>query len=567
MQLSYAQHNELKQHMDELCCLKPSSQSRNVALVNKPWHDKLMAWLEDPRSIAPGRIDNRVLCIGNLLDTSKKYQFDFEIVEEKIFLRLVDIFDGGPKILRKFTNHPVTYQPCVIIDPISLEMHTQFGKKYKTCSLSWKLHDIKRHLCMAIHVNESENTFFTVDSNEIVDENMIIGEYVKLHKNQIALRKRIAKLPPLMPGAYPKSSFLTSTMPHPTFGDGMSKNTQINSTAKRSNSCFATVSAKPVGLVNLGNTCFFNAAMQCVVRIQPLIDFIFSQEFEISINRQNPLGTQGEIALAFRNFVQEMSSNSTHARNPKNFRSTLIKKFTRFANFSQHDSQEVIGAILDGLHEDLNQAPAALGLPIPKDLNAMDLHYARNKSIIVDIFHGSLFSSLECPKCNNCERILEPFMFLSLEIPHRMMSQVTLQDCFNSFKSREVLDAGNLWLCSKCNTKVRAVKSSGIQKCGQVLIIHLKRFTGMGFFTTKVDTVVQYPDEIDSSTFCNENCGKYKLIGAIFHSGGLMSGHYTAAAIDQQTDKWYYFNDSDATPCEAKVAHSSRTYILFYQRK
>lgn len=82
----------------------------------------------------------------------------------------------------------------------------------------------------------------------------------------------------------------------------------------------------------------------------------------------------------------------------------------------------------------------------------------------------------------------------------------------------------------------------------------------------KIETPVDYPDVLDTSRFlegkiyCN-----YKLIGAVFHLGGLNGGHYTAAALDQPTDNWYYFNDSNATKIEKETAHSKYAYILFYQ--
>lgn len=326
---------------------------------------------------------------------------------------------------------------------------------------------------------------------------------------------------------------------------------------------------KPVGFCNLGNTCFFNAALQCLVRVQPLTDFILSSEFENQINIRNPKSSKGRIATAYRAFLEDLCASKSGYKDPSNLRSAFVSKFKRFANFGQHDSQELLCCLLDGIHEDLNQSSFAHGRnpPIPTTSNSdyWDVHLSKDASPVVDIFHGKLFSSITCPSCHRVESVHDPFMFLQLDIPRRF-SAVKLSDCLQSFSERYTLDSDNKWKCSGCNQMVCATKEMGVDSCPKILLIHLKRFSGEGYFASKIDTKVDYPDELDSKTFTRKNSGIYRLIGAVFHGGGLGGGHYTAAALDPESKRWYNFNDSIATPIDSSGAHKGGAYILVYQR-
>jgi ubiquitin C-terminal hydrolase len=330
-------------------------------------------------------------------------------------------------------------------------------------------------------------------------------------------------------------------------------------------------SLKHLGFSNLGNTCFFNSALQCLLRVRPLVEYCLSPAFPGQLNRDNPHGSKGRIASAFRQLAEAMTGESRPCVNPSELHAEVCRRYRRFGNFGQHDAQELLVSLLDAIHEDLNQSAEAGGHLPKKELSpepdAWEVHLSKNSSPVVDWFHGCLGSSIECPKCGFMKLVRDPFEILSVSIPNRWGGSISLRRCLEAFEEREVLDKDNQWRCEKCKQLVQATKQMGIHQCSKILIVHLKRFEETGYSVRKITTAVDYDDTLDMGQFTTgRNGGTYRLTGAVFHSGTMGGGHYTSAVLDQSENQWYYYNDSHASPVGRSEAHAASAYILFYER-
>uniref|UniRef100_A0A1J3DMA0 Ubiquitin carboxyl-terminal hydrolase n=1 Tax=Noccaea caerulescens TaxID=107243 RepID=A0A1J3DMA0_NOCCA len=188
------------------------------------------------------------------------------------------------------------------------------------------------------------------------------------------------------------------------------------------------------GLQNLGNTCFMNSSLQCLAHTPKLVDF-FLGEYSKEINLDNPLGMKGEIALAFGDLLRSLWAPGASTIAPRTFKAKLARFAPQFSGFNQHDSQELLAFLLDGLHEDLNRVKnkpyveAKDGDGRPDDEVADEYwrnHVARNDSIIVDVCQGQYKSTLVCPICKKVSVMFDPFMYLSLPLPCTSMRTMDL---------------------------------------------------------------------------------------------------------------------------------------------
>ncbi|VDP12228.1 unnamed protein product [Soboliphyme baturini] len=187
------------------------------------------------------------------------------------------------------------------------------------------------------------------------------------------------------------------------------------------------------GLRNIGNTCFMNAVLQALVNTKDLRDYFLQKLHYIDINQTNPLGMKGHLAMVFGDFMADMWSGMKVVHEPSNLKKLIGQKATQFANYAQHDAQEFLTFLLDGLHEDLNRivtkgtTETIESDGLPDEVIAEKSwrnHLARNDSIIVDLFHGQLKSHLRCPECFRESVTFDPFVSLPVPFPktHRLIS-------------------------------------------------------------------------------------------------------------------------------------------------
>ncbi|KAG0065974.1 ubiquitin-specific protease doa4 [Linnemannia elongata] len=349
------------------------------------------------------------------------------------------------------------------------------------------------------------------------------------------------------------------------------------------------------GLTNLGNTCYMNSVIQCLIATPPLTRFFMDGSFKRYINIANPLGSQGRLADAFCTLIRSMWSGQSLV-SPTGFRNEISGFAPQFKGNEQHDSQEFLSFLLDGLHEDLKLTPRLLppgaddegseadearmeALPeIEASEIAWQRYLRRDSSIIVNIFQGQYKSRLCCSKCGKTSTTYNPFMYLTLPVKAKSSGRQpqTLTSCLNAFVEPELMEGDNAWNCPNCKKPRKATKQLTISRVPDVLLIQLKRFSSDGPFKNKIKAMVQYPiEDLDLTKYLPKRPASlgpiepaiYNLYAVSNHSGEVSSGHYTACVRDTTSNSWTNFDDTRVSPCDKSVAVSEHGYTLFYVRR
>ena len=184
----------------------------------------------------------------------------------------------------------------------------------------------------------------------------------------------------------------------------------------------APVERRRAGLHNLGNTCFMNAAVTALFHATPITRPFLRGTLQVY--RDNPLGSGGRLAQAFTQTV-DLLWQAKSSVNPGALKRAVAVAQPRFAGYAQHDAQEFLSFLLDGLHEDLNAASTDANRTYcddpPDGVTAWHSQCQRNASVLWDHVYGQFVSTCVCPVCDYTSVSFDAYNHVSLELPPRVL--------------------------------------------------------------------------------------------------------------------------------------------------
>jgi ubiquitin C-terminal hydrolase len=319
------------------------------------------------------------------------------------------------------------------------------------------------------------------------------------------------------------------------------------------------------GLVNLGNSCYFNAVLSSLSNCFGLSTFFLKNKYLKVIGPANREKKEFSFLMSYINTLVGLFEKN-QIISPK----TLYTKTCELSGvekFTQQDAHECLLNILNIIHIASSNKLTSYHIgPLDTKIHEKLLNskkawisnFKDDYSIVNHLFFGQYIQKLRCDSCDHTSYKYEPFIDLGLSITGKFLSLYDLLDEY--FKKQKVK-----MVCEgECKKSVSFTKRAKIIKLPKYVVIHLKRFTNK---LKKLNNTVAFSSELDMSNYSvalENKSVEYSLVSVINHTGSMDSGHYSTFNRTYNGE-WVHVNDNSVTVIDPKEICTNKAYILIYE--
>lgn len=323
------------------------------------------------------------------------------------------------------------------------------------------------------------------------------------------------------------------------------------------------------GLVNLGNTCYINSILQCLVNNKRFIMTIIKnyESKNLKYNKQK----YSDFLDCFIVLSREMYLDEMILR-PTTFKKVLAYNKPHYNNKIQHDSEELFLDILDMLYESTsieknNIENKNYSKYIISSKNQWNLYFTKD-SFVLDEYYGQYSCKYTCNICDEIFYDFVPFCSIYLNLPTYDTDITTL--IRNYFEK----DYKNIKCRKDCNkdrdqddllTPEHLIETN-IFKLPNTLVFVLKRYTknrAKNKVGVYINDILDLSDYYPTNYNTNESV-VYKISSVINNKGDtIMSGHYTTTIYKNENN---YIEYDDAKINNVESFDKNDCYMLFYEK-
>ncbi|KAF5373636.1 hypothetical protein D9758_000663 [Tetrapyrgos nigripes] len=283
----------------------------------------------------------------------------------------------------------------------------------------------------------------------------------------------------------------------------------------------------PVGLRNLGATCYANASLQVWFR---------DLAFRAGVFNCRPLEGLEDKFQESPIFQLQVTFAALQESKQMVFNPTKLVESLQLRTGEQQDAQEFSKLFMSHLDAEFKKQPTP-----------------SLRTLVHDQFEGKLVYGTICACQYRSERSSD---FLEIEVNFK--NNQKLEDCLEFFLETEKLSGDNQY----CDSLQDATRYTELRELPPVLHFSLLRFVYdlSTMERKKSKNTILFPKRLRMGHFLGNSTQRqqartastdedtYELSGILLHKGtSAYHGHYEAQAFDPRSGSWYQFNDEVVT--------------------
>jgi ubiquitin C-terminal hydrolase len=296
----------------------------------------------------------------------------------------------------------------------------------------------------------------------------------------------------------------------------------------------------PAGLLNVGQSCYMNATIECLSNIRSLSNNLLLNYGKFDIDKQ-------PMCVSYSSLLYDLLHTKEAHIKPILFKQIIGKMNPLFEGNHAADAKDLILFIIETLHNELKKPSIQNDKEIDfaqqeidaqneqKMLKDFIVEYNLNQTIVSNKFYGVNRAIM---KCNACQLTKYSFQTFNLLIfPLKKVKEykqknkgffsrldLNLYDAFLCEQEGETLDGENMIYCNNCRQLAPGFHKQDFYTLPPILIIILNRGRNNQDFNEefRFDEILDFTDKNIIQN--NNSYKKYYLYGIITHLGESGSG-------------------------------------------